>query len=122
MAVTTTLNSWQRYNAMNTYRLSPKQYGMKILHLSQHMLVMSYKQDWRACMKLEEQRQNVINDLFTHHEMPGALEDIADIIEKVLSIDSESLYICEEARNNELKSINKAKTGFKAVVSYLSSS
>lgn len=82
---------------------------------------MSYKQDWQACIELEEERQIVMNDLFKHQDMPTVLQDISDIIEQVVYIDSESLYICEEARNKELKSINKVRSGYKAAVTYLSS-
>lgn len=105
---------------MPTYNLSPKQYAIKILHLSQHMQDMSYKQDWPACIELEEQRHRVMNDLFEHRDMPKALEHITDILEQVIYIDSESLYICEEARSRELQSINKNKSRHKAAVTYLS--
>ncbi len=85
------------------------------------MQAMSYKQDWQACIEFEEERQIVLNALFEHQDMPEALEDIVDIIEQVVYMDSESLYICEEARNKEIKSINQSKKGYKAVVTYLSS-
>ena len=85
------------------------------------MQAMSYKQNWQACMELEEERQHVLKALFEHHDMPQSLSDIAEIIEQVISIDSESLFICEEARAKEVKCINKAKTGYKAAVTYLSS-
>ena len=103
---------------MTTYSLSPSQFAKKILHLSQHMRDMSHKQDWTACMELEEQRQVVMNALFGHKDMPQALEDIAEILEQVLFIDSESLYICEEARNKEMKNIKKSMTQRKAALSY----
>ena len=103
---------------MTMYCLSPVQYAQKILHLSQHMCDMSYKQDWHACMELEELRQNVMNDLFSHSDMPDALAEIADILEQVLYIDSESLYMCEEARAKELNSLKENKSRYKAVVAY----
>ena len=86
------------------------------------MQKMSYQQNWRACLELEEERQQVLKALFEHHDMPNKLKDIADIIEQVINIDSESLFICEEARSKEVKSINQAKSAYKAAVTYLSSS
>lgn len=103
---------------MPTYNFTPKQYASKILHLSQHMRDMSYKQDWPACIELEEQRQAVIDSLFLHRDMPRALEDIADIIEQVVFIDSESLYICEEARTKEMDNIKHGKKRQKAAITY----
>ncbi len=79
---------------------------------------MSYKQDWHACMELEEQRQNVMDDLFNHPNMPMALVDIGEILEQVLLIDSENLYICEEARTKELNSLKENKSRQKAAIAY----
>lgn len=98
--------------------LSPKQYAQQILRLSQHMRDMSYKQDWSACIELEEQRQSVMTALFEHNDLPLALEDIAEILEEVLFIDSESLYMCEEARVKEMNSVKESKSRQKAVVAY----
>ncbi len=103
---------------MTMYCLSPAQYAKKILRLSQHMCDMSYKQDWHACMELEEQRQKVMTDLFNHPDMPEALAEIAELLEQVLYIDSESLYICEEARAKELDNIKENKSRQKAVTAY----
>jgi len=103
---------------MTMYRLSPTQYAKKILHLSQHMRDMSYKQDWNTCTELEEQRQNVMDALFNHPDMPDALAEIADILEQVLLIDSESLYLCEEARAKELHSLKENKSRHKAAIAY----
>jgi len=103
---------------MTMYCLSPAQYAQKILRLSQHMSDTSYKQDWHACMELEEQRQNVMDDLFSHPDMPMALVDISDILEQVLLIDSESLYMCEEARTKELNSFKENKSRQKAAIAY----
>ena len=103
---------------MSMHCLSPKQYAQQILRLSQHMRDMSYKQDWSACIKLEEQRQNVMHALFEHDDLPQALADIAEILEQVLYIDSESLYMCEEAREKEMNSVKESKSRKKAVVAY----
>ncbi len=103
---------------MTMYCLSPAQYAQKILRLSQHMSDMSYKQDWHACMELEEQRQKVMADLFNHPDMPMALAEIADTLEQVLLIDSESLYMCEEARAKELASLKENKSRQKAAIAY----
>jgi len=103
---------------MTTVMLSPVQYAKKILHLSQHMQEMSYKQDWNACIELEEQRQTVMDALFEHQDMPQALEEIAGILEQVLFIDSESLYICDEAKQKEMDKIKESKNRKKAAQSY----
>ncbi len=103
---------------MTMYRLSPRQYAQKILRLSQHMRDLSYKQDWTACAELEEQRHAVMTDLFNHQDMPAALTDIADILEQVLLTDTESIYICEEARLKESDSIKKTRTQKKAATTY----
>lgn len=103
---------------MSMYSLSAKQYAQQILRLSKHLRDMSYKQDWSACIELEEQRQNVMHALFEHHELPQALPDIAEILEQVLLIDSESLYMCEEARAKEMQSVKESKSRKKAVVAY----
>jgi len=103
---------------MTMYCLSPIQYAQKILRLSQHMCDMSYKQDWYGCMELEEQRQTVMDELFEHPEMPEALAKIANILEQVLFIDSENLYICEEARTKELEGLKENKSRHKAVLAY----
>lgn len=82
------------------------------------MREMSYKQDWSACIELEEQRQNVMNALFEHDDLPQALADIAEVLEEVLFIDSESLYMCEEARVKEMNSVKRSKSRHKAAVAY----
>ena len=103
---------------MSLHNLKPKQYAQQILRLSEHMRDMSYKQDWTACIKLEEQRQTVMTALFEHDEITQALADIAEILEEVLYIDSESLYMCDEARVKEVKSLKDSKSRRKAVVAY----
>ena len=103
---------------MTMYCLSPKQYAKKILHLSQHMLDLSYKQDWIVCAELEEQRQQVMTDLFNHTDMPEALVDISEILEQVVLIDSESIYLCDEARAKERDNLQKVKSRKKAASVY----
>lgn len=103
---------------MSMYSLSPQQYAQQILRISHHMRDMSYKQNWSACIELEEQRQNVMNALFEHDDLPQALTDIAETLEQILFIDSESLYMCEEARTKEMRSVKESQSGQKAVVAY----
>jgi len=79
---------------------------------------LSDKQDWNACIELEEQRQKVMTELFNHNDMPQALTEIADVLEQVLFIDSESIYMCEEARLKERDSIKKVKSRKKAATAY----
>lgn len=103
---------------MSLHRLTPTQYAQQILRLSEHMRDMSNKQDWTACIKLEEQRQTVMKALFEHQELTGSLMDISEILEEVLYIDSESLYMCEEARAKEMQSLKESKSRRKVASAY----
>ncbi len=96
----------------------PKQYADKILRLSHHMQQMAIAENWLMCAQLEAERQKTIEALFDHPQIATALASIADVLRQVISIDSESMAVCEKHKNLVLDEIKHLHDGRRAIAQY----
>ena len=102
--------------------LSPQQYADKILRLSHHIQRMAIAENWDVCARLEAERQSNIEELFEHPEINTALASISDVLRQVISIDSESMAVCEKHKHNIAKEIKAMHEGRRAVALYANTS
>ncbi len=100
--------------------MSPQQYADKVLRLSHHIQQMAVAENWAMCTQMEAERQKTIEALFDHPDVGNALASISEVLLQIISIDSESMAVCEKHKNiiaNEIKQIHE---GRRAVALYSS--
>ncbi|MGM0679979.1 MAG: flagellar protein FliT [Pseudomonadota bacterium] len=82
---------------MVKYYLSPGHYARKVLNLTRGMRQQAGESNWQVFAEMEQERQTIIEQLFEHPEMPGALHDIQHLLQDVIDIDRESIALGEAA-------------------------
>lgn len=100
------------------YYLSPRQYAGKVLHLTRSMRERAETSDWQAFASLESERQAVIEQLFDHPEMPGALHEIQNLLQEVIDIDRESIALGEAEKKRLGDYLGQQKHARQAVKAY----
>ena len=98
--------------------LSPGQYASKILNLTRAMRQQAEDNDWQDFAVLENERQQIIEQLFDHPDMPGALYEIQSLLEQVILIDRESIAFGEAEKQRLGDYLGQRKQARQAVKLY----
>ena len=99
--------------------LSLQQGAQKVLRLSERMLAQAEQGNWDLMGSLETERSRSLESLFNHPQINQSLNDIADTLFEVISIDKQCLRLGEEARRLMLSQLNRQSQGGRALNSYL---
>lgn len=103
----------------NIRYMSPSHYAETVLRMSQIISELAQKNEWLSARQLEEERNVVMQQLFSHPEINEALPFMASILKKVMQLDAEVIIKGEselQSMAGQLKNLGKGK---RAVNAYL---
>lgn len=100
--------------------LSLEQCALKVLRLTKNMLLLASQGDWQNVSILESERQASIESLFHHPSLPGAITEIAAILQQVLELDRKSLQLGSQARKGLVQALDHQSQGNRALQAYTS--
>jgi hypothetical protein len=103
--------------------LSLQQGADEVLRMSRRMRDMARMHDWDALARLEQQRQQSLESLFAHPQMPQAMHEIAGTLQQIIELDRESIDIGQQERDQLGTELDKQSSqGGRALQTYLTHS
>lgn len=100
------------------FYLSPGHYARKVLHLTRSMRQQAGESNWQVFAEMEQERQAIIEQLFDHPDMPGALHDIQHLLQDVIDTDRESIALGEAEKKRLGEYLDHRKQARQAVKLY----
>ena len=74
--------------------------------------------NWQVFAEMEQERQAIIEQLFDHPDMPGALHDIQHLLQDVIDTDRESIALGEAEKKRLGEYLDHRKQARQAVKLY----
>ena len=99
----------------------PKHYANVVLRLSQKIADLAQRQEWQSARKLEVERHEAMQELFSHPNINEALPSMTEILYEVMQLDAEVIINGElelQQMSSQLSDLGKGK---RAVNAYLKS-
>lgn len=78
---------------------SPAQYASKVITLSRRMLLHAQCAEWETFAGLESERAQVLQQLFAHPAMPGALQELQSMLQEVVELDRQAIELGEQEKH-----------------------
>lgn len=101
--------------------MSPVQSAELVLRLTRKMLLSADQQDWVATQSIEEERNQVLQNLFNHPEFDLLLPSIATILYQVMDYDAQVIEQGEAQLRHMSQEMLKSVQSRRAVNAYLDS-
>ena len=103
----------------NIRYLLPKHYANVVLRLSQKIAVLAERHEWQSARKLEAERHNAMQELFSHPDINEALPTMTSILHEVMQLDAEVILKGESELQEMSVQLNELGKGKRAVNAYL---
>lgn len=103
----------------NIRYLLPKHYANVVLRLSQKIAVLAERHEWQAARKLESERHDAMQELFSHPDINEALPSMTSILHEVMQLDAEVIIKGESELQEMSLQLNELGKGKRAVNAYL---
>ena len=100
------------------YHLSVQRAAHKVLRLTERMLVFAEHSDWSTFSEIEDERSRSMEYLFSHPDMPDAIQDIVYTLQRVLELDKRCIRLGETDRQALYVKLNSAGS-MQAIQSYM---
>jgi len=103
----------------NIKYILPRHYADVILRLSEKISALVQQHEWQEAHVLENRRQLVMQELFSHPDIDNALPSITSILHDVMALDAEVIIKGELELQEMASQINGLGKGKRAVNAYL---
>ena len=103
----------------NVQYLFPKRYAEVVLRLSEKIAELADIHDWESARKLEQERQQALEELFAHPDIDEALPSISSILLQVMQLDAEVIIQGEAELETMAMQLGQIGKGKRAVNAYL---